>query len=146
MDEGIKNNLKIMKITICGSMSAAKKIMEVENRLKENGDEIILPESVELYAEGKLSARDDEPAHKIANDLIRDHYNKIVSSDAILVVNENKNGIENYVGGNTFLEIGFAYILRKPIYLLNPIPEVSYKDEIIAMQPIILNGDFNEIN
>lgn len=134
-----------MKITICGSMSAAKKIMEVENKLKEKGHEVILPESVDLYAEGKLSARDDEPQHKIDNDLIRDHYNKIVSADVVLVVNETKNGIENYIGGNSFLEMGFTHILKKPLYLLNPIPQISYKDEIIAMQPIILKGDLNKI-
>jgi len=53
--------------------------------------------------------------------------------------------VQNYIGGNTFLEMAFAHILDKPIYLQNPIPEILYKDEIIAMQPIILNGDLSRI-
>lgn len=29
---------------------------------------------------------------------------------------------------------------------LNPVPEIGYKDEIIAMQPIVINGDLSNIN
>ena len=42
--------------------------------------------------------------------------------------------------------MGKAYDKDIPIFLLNSIPEVPYKDEIIAMQPIILNGDFSMIS
>ncbi|KKT04140.1 MAG: hypothetical protein UV82_C0011G0068 [Candidatus Magasanikbacteria bacterium GW2011_GWD2_43_18] len=42
--------------------------------------------------------------------------------------------------------MGFAYILKKPLYLLNPIPDMPYyKTEIQAMKPIVLNGDFEKI-
>ena len=34
--------------------------------------------------------------------------------------------------------MGFAHVLNKKIYLLNNIPEMSYSDEIRAMQPIVL--------
>ncbi len=62
-----------------------------------------------------------------------------------LAVNIDKKGIKNYIGGNTFLEMGFAHVLDKKIFLLNEIPDISYKDEIKAMQPIILNGDLSKI-
>jgi hypothetical protein len=29
--------------------------------------------------------------------------------------------------------------------LLNPIPEMGYEDEIVAMKPVILNGDLDKI-
>jgi len=67
------------------------------------------------------------------------------NSDAVLVVNFDKKGIKGYVGGNSFLEMGFAHVLNKKIYLLNDIPDMGYKDEIEAMQPIILNGELNKI-
>ncbi|KKQ04336.1 MAG: hypothetical protein US15_C0059G0009, partial [Candidatus Moranbacteria bacterium GW2011_GWF1_36_4] len=67
---------------------------------------------------------------KIENDYIKYHYNKIVESDAVLVLNFDKNGVKNYVGGNTLMELGFAYVHNKKIFLLNPIPEMAYKDEI----------------
>lgn len=82
---------------------------------------------------------------KIENDYIKYHYNEIVNSDAVLVLNFDKNEIKNYIGGNTLIEMGNAYVLDKKIFLLNPIPEINYKDEIVAMQPIILNGDLEKI-
>lgn len=88
----------------------------------------------------------DASFRKIQYDVIRRYYEIIKNSDAIMVLNLDKNGIKNYIGGNTFLEIGFAYVLGKKIFLMNPIPEMGYKDEVMAMQPIILNGDLNKIN
>jgi predicted RNA-binding protein with PUA domain len=60
-------------------------------------------------------------------------------------VNIDKGGFSNYIGGNAFLEMGFAHILNKKIFLLNEIPEMIYTDEILAMQPIVLNGDLSKI-
>jgi len=60
-------------------------------------------------------------------------------------VNYDKRGIKNYIGGNSFLEMGFAHILQKKIFLLNGIPEIIYSDEIKAMQPTVLNGDLSKI-
>jgi predicted RNA-binding protein with PUA domain len=65
--------------------------------------------------------------------------------DAILILNLEKNGIKGYIGGNTFLEMGFAHVLNKKIFLLNPISEMGYEDEIVAMKPVILNGDLDKI-
>ena len=65
-------------------------------------------------------------------------------ADAVFVLNLDKNGIPNYIGGNTFLEIGFAYVLGQKIFLFNPIPDIPlYKTEIEAMKPIILNKDLS---
>ena len=74
-------------------------------------------------------------------------YDAIFNSDAILVLNFDKRDIKNYVGGNTLMEIGFAHVNDKKIFLLNPIPEdVSYVDEIKAMVDNILEDDLNKIN
>ena len=47
----------------------------------------------------------------------------------------------NYIGGNTFLEMGVAFYLNKPIYLLNIIPEIDYKEELLGMKPTIINNN-----
>jgi len=47
----------------------------------------------------------------------RRYYEIIKECDAILVLNLEKNKIKNYIGGNTFLEMGFAHVLNKKIYL-----------------------------
>jgi hypothetical protein len=67
-------------------------------------------------------------------------------ADAVLVLNINKNGVKNYIGGNTFLEMGFAHVLNQEIFLYNPIPEILYyKTEIIAMKTMIINQDLSLI-
>jgi hypothetical protein len=41
--------------------------------------------------------------------------------------------------------MGVAFYLNKPIYLLNPVPEISYKEEILAMFPMVVNDDLTKI-
>ncbi|MCK5612731.1 hypothetical protein KAR91_63245 [Candidatus Pacearchaeota archaeon] len=137
-----------MKITVCSSMSFAKEMIEIKSQLECVGHEIILPRNTESYADESLSeeSRRESAKNKINEDLIRAYFKKIEESDAVLIVNLPKNDIDHYVGGNTFLEIAFAHVLNKKVFLLNPIPEVSYSDELVAMQPIILNGDLSLIN
>ncbi len=43
------------------------------------------------------------------------------------------------------MEMGFAYGLDKKIFLLNPVPDMPYKEEILAMQPTVLNGDLTKL-
>ncbi len=75
--------------------------------------------------------------------MIRKYYEVIKKNDVILVVNIEKNGIKGYIGGNTFLEMGFAFILNKKIYCLYQLPDLPYSSEIVEMQPIILNGNLD---
>ncbi len=64
-----------------------------------------------------------------------------VQSPPVMVPDKDKNGIKNYIGANTLLEMGLAFHLNKKIFLLNPVPEISYKEEILGMKPIVLNGN-----
>ena len=82
---------------------------------------------------------------KIEHDFIRAHFKKVQDADAILVLNYDKKGIANYIGGNTFLEMGLAFWLGRKIFLLNPIPAMDYKTEMHAMQPVVLSGDLTII-
>ena len=40
------------------------------------------------------------------------------------------------------MEIGFAY---KKIFFYNDIPKMPYTDELIAMKPIVINGNLRKI-
>jgi hypothetical protein len=139
-----------MKITIVGSSVFAKQMVKYRDRLIKLGHNVNLHEHYIAQANGRMKdlvgrMQKEHASVKIEYDYIRYHYNEIVDSDAVLVLNFDKNGIKNYIGGNTFMEIGFAYVNNKKIFLLNPIPDISYKDEIEAVQPIILNSDLNLI-
>lgn len=137
-----------MKIAICGSMTSAVQMMDAEKILLLNNHEVILPRYTKEYAEKVLAEKTagESTKNKIEHDLIRDYFEKIKNADAILVVNVDKKGILNYIGGNSFLEMGFAHILNKTIFILNEVPKMIYTDEILAMQPIALNGDLFKIN
>ena len=77
--------------------------------------------------------------------VIKKRFDGIIWGDALLILNYDKNGIANYLGGNSLVEMAVAYYLNKPIYLFNPAPEISYKEEILGMFPIVLNGDLTKI-
>ena len=141
-----------MKITIIGSSAFRKEMVEYMEKLEEMGYEpIVHPHYVQSIREGRTDimdriAKGEHAQLKKENDYIMWYHDAIVGSDAVLVMNFEKREIANYVGGNTLMEIGFAYVNHKKIYLVNPIPtEVSYKDEIIAMDPVVINGDLSKI-
>jgi nucleoside 2-deoxyribosyltransferase len=136
-----------MKIVICGSMSSAIQMLEAEKELLQNNHEVVLPKHAKEYAEKILAEEtaQESTKNKIEHDLIRDYFEKIKNADAILVINVEKKGISNYIGGNSFLEMGFAHILNKTIFILNDIPDMIYTDEIRAMQPVVLNGNLYKI-
>ncbi len=136
-----------MKIVICGSMTFVKEMIEIEKKLIELGHEVILPKFSENYSklESENEIHNESVKNKIDYDLIRDYFEEIKKSDVILVINKTRKDIDNYIGGNTLIEMAFAHVLHKNVYLFNPIPKMSYTDEIIAIQPIILNGDLSKI-
>ena len=134
-----------MKILILGSMSFSPEMKEIGDELRERGHEIRLPEFIEDYLECQSREDMHERAieNKISHNLYETYHRLIENNDAILIVNKKKKGIEGYVGANSLIEMAFAKALNKRIYLLNPIPNMDYRDEILATQPTILNGDLS---
>lgn len=83
---------------------------------------------------------------KIDRDYHRYNFRNIKASDAVLVVNEPKYDQDNYIGGNTLMEMGQAYVLEKEIFILHGLPkDVSYLDEIRSLEPVCLHGDLSRI-
>jgi len=143
----VKIHQKNMKIIICGSITAALEILEIKARLESVGHEVEIPHGVkhEEYWKRTEIATSEKAGDKIKNDVIRAYYEKIKNHDAVLVVNVEKRGIKNYIGGNTFLEMGFAHVLNKKLFCLNPLPDLPYTAELEAMEPIILNGNLQKL-
>lgn len=136
-----------MKIIICGSITAAEEILKIKKQLEEGGHEVEIPEGVkniELRGRTEISV-DEKAKDKIKHDLIRSYFEKMKNYDVVLVVNPEKRGVAGHVGGNTLIEMAFGHVLGKKLYVLNSLPELSYTSEILAMQPIVINGDLNKI-
>ena len=136
-----------MKIAICASMVFVEKMVQVKGQLEEIGHTVFISQ----FAEGYLGKAENEKEKlavqdKNEHDAIRKFWEIIKQSDAILVLNYDRKGIKNYIGGNTLMEIGFAHVLNKQIFLMNPIPDIEYyRSEIEAVSPVIVEQDLNKI-
>lgn len=146
-----------MKITLCGSIACYPEMEQVRIRLENSGHEVKMPPHevsdengnmipvLEYYSRRKQASEDEAWIWERKAEAIQWHFEKVTWSEAILITNYDKNGIAGYIGGNTLMEMGIAFFLKKPIYLLNQIPEVSYKEEILGMKPTVLHGDLHAI-
>lgn len=134
-----------MTITICGSIKFFDDMVKIQKDLEARGHTVLMPvkaDGVDYWAEDNTS----RVQAKKTLELINEHFHKIEQSDAILVVNMTKKDIENYIGANTFLEIGFAHYRDKKIFLLNPVPDQPYIiDEIQTIDPIVIDGNIDNI-
>ncbi len=140
-----------MKITICGSVQFADKIIAIYNKLKELDHDPIVHEEMFGIADGTArelieGRKKDHSAIKRKYNFIKTWHKLIKAGDVVLICNFDKNGVKNYIGGNTLMEMGFAHVNDKKVFLLNQIPEeLPYVDEIKATVDFIIDGDLTKI-
>lgn len=133
-----------MKIFICASKHLYGYIENIKKDLEKRGYIVTVPNSYEEpLKEERMKKLGVEEHVNWKADMIRLQKEKVKANDAVLVLNMEKNGQKNYIGGATFLEIYMAFELGKKIYLYNPIPEGILKDELTGMNPVIINGNLD---
>jgi len=136
-----------MKVGVAGSMQFTERMMDLCERLEKLGHEAFMSKFAPYFVGKSDDEKERIKLHqKNKKDAIREFWKPMQDADALLVANFDKHGIENYIGGNAFLEMGFAHVLDQKIFLLNPIPRMPYYEtEIIAMQPVVIDGDLSKI-
>lgn len=136
-----------MRFVICGSMMFAREMLDIKKFLEDAGHSVMVPYNAEKFVSGEFAPETAVEAaqKKIAGNLVQEYFLEIKAADAVIIANYEKNGIKNYIGGNSFLEAGFAHVLDKKLYFVNDIPEMIYSDELKAFHPIILAEDLNKI-
>lgn len=136
-----------MKIGVVSSMQNSEKMIEVRNALEKLGHKAFASKFTPSMVGKSDEEKEEMKLHQKYNlDAIREFWMAMQGADALLVLNLEKNGEKNYIGGNTFLEMGFAHVLKQKIFLYNPIPENPYyRTEIIAMNPVVISGDLSLI-
>ena len=105
-----------MKIYVLGSNSFVKEMVAARDELCELGLDGWIHPDYEAHVKGEKLAfpvkTDGTPGEnaefKRAHNYIQQHYDHILESDAILIVNNEKKGVKNYIGGNCLMEIGMA--------------------------------------
>ncbi len=135
-------------ITICSSVSFYKNVAAVKTKLQNDGYTVIIPAVAQLMQDsGNFNVNDYKPWFADAKDyhkkaeLMHDHFDEVEKADAILVLNYQKHGVDNYIGGNVLMEMALAFHLKRPVFILNEIPkESTFLEEIEGLLPIILHG------
>ncbi|MBR5418975.1 nucleoside 2-deoxyribosyltransferase [Candidatus Saccharibacteria bacterium] len=135
-----------MKICICCSLSFSDEAFKIADELEKLGHEVLLPSGIINRSIEKPDFDAVAAKHDNGYDAMRGHFAKIRKADAILVCNFTKKGIENYIGANAFLEMGYAYSLKKPIYVLNRLPDQPFiNDELKAFDAVELASHLDAI-
>lgn len=136
-----------MKILIAGSMQLSEKMLALVEELKKLG----FDSACSKFAVDMVGKTDEEKEvlkmhQKFDLDAMSEFFEMMKDAGGLLVANYDKGGKKNYIGANTFLEMGVAYCFKQKIFLLNPIPDNPfYQSEIKAMRPIVISGDLTKI-
>lgn len=139
----------MITVSICSSANFYRQAADIQEQLTQAGLKALIPEVAEdMKRRGDYDVSYYKTWFGDANDyskkarFIRGHFAEIEKSDVVLVLNYEKHGVQNYIGGNVLMEMAIAFYLNKPIYILNEAPQDSpLLEEILGMQPTILGGD-----
>lgn len=139
-----------MKVMICGSMFFARDMLLAKEKLEKLGHEVFLPCDVDVHIEDPSlnNNLDKDERHLRENDVLRKCFKTLADSDAVLFINNEKNGVKGYLGNSCIMEIGIAYYLNKKIFLLHPLPSskvARWASEVSVMNIVVLNGRFEDL-
>lgn len=140
-------------ITLCASAAHYRHVIDVEKQLKQLGYRVKVPKTARVMARSGNFDVDqhktwyqNQADYKVKTQLMKHHIAKVIASDAILVVNDEKRAMPGYIGGNVLIEMALAFHYRKPIFILNAISDqLPIAEEVYGMNPMFLDGDLKII-
>jgi len=136
-----------MKIFLICSKQFYNKIPEIKDKLEKLGHLVSLPNCYDDPTTEDRYRKMSTKEHADWKATMLRHSSEVIGShDAVLVLNFEKNGIKNYIGGATFLEMYDAFRLGKKIFIYNGIPEGMLADEINGFSPVLINTDLTKIS
>ena len=135
-----------MKVFVACSKHFYCKILPIKEFLEAAGHEVVLPNSFEEpFAEERFKSMSAEEHIEWKSAMMRKHEVTLKGLDAMLVLNLEKKGIANYIGGATFMEVIKAWEYGMKIFFYNPLPNCSFTDELKGMAPMVINGDLEMV-
>lgn len=140
-------------IALVSSISFYKDVIAVKHKLESLGLNVIVPKlASQMEKSGDFNLQSYINTFYQGNFIkgkgkaIKDHFNEIASSDAILIINHTKHAVKGYIGPNVLMEMAVAFHLKLPIFIYNPTPKKSpFSDEISAMEPVVINKNLKKI-
>lgn len=116
-----------MKILISASMRHHDELVPVAETLRGLGYEVELPDN-------------NNPSYSKKQHIDK-HLGELTESDALLLGN-----VDGYIGASTFFEAGWAFALKKPIYVLEKFDKnSSFTEDLKAIGAIELCGDWDKL-
>ena len=134
--------MRFRRIVICGSMSNYHSLTKWKQRLIGSNVRAIVPREEPALS---LHASHDDILELKRQASLR-YFREIMRSETfgIMVINDEKRGIRNYIGANAFAEVSIAFTFRKKIYLLNDMYE-NYEEELEAWGAVALNRNLDRL-
>lgn len=129
-------------LVVCGSMQFYAQMKELKARLENIGIQIIIPANEDEVIQTLEGDDLDKFKRQVSNAYLRKIRDK--HTLALLIVNEEKRGIKNYIGANTLVEIGMAFSWGKKVFILNDFYE-PLRDELRAWECEALKGDLTNL-
>lgn len=131
-------------------MTFVKDMLKVKRQLEKLGHYAQIPHGTEPHLKDKTFVDNLEGNLKycVENNIMKRCFNQVAESDALLVLNHDKNGIKGYIGASMLMEMGVAYHLNKKIFLFKSVPhykDVRWAHEIAIMRPFVIGGDLSKI-
>lgn len=124
------------KVVVCGSMKVFDAMVRVGAMLERAGLDAVVPDQDGCASPAPVEKR-------VAS---RRHMRRIqeVDTSAVLIVNVDRSGADNYVGANAFAEAAVAFSHDRRIYLLHGMPR-NFADELAAWGAVCLDGDVSQL-
>jgi hypothetical protein len=124
-------------------------LIQIEKELIEKGYKTVIPFSAEVMKKNN----DFDPSHFKAaytyekrREIINRYFKLIAKGDAILVINDEKNGISGYIGANVLMEIALAEHYKRKVFILYPtVKTAPYNEELASLSVKFLDGDLGKM-
>ena len=132
-------------------MKFVKDMVKVKKQLDKLGHEARLPFGTNPHLKDKnfVDNLDKNLEYCLKNDVMRKNFQMVADSDAVLVINYKRNGLDGYIGISALLEMGVAHYLKKKIFLMQKPPHfhnARWAHEVAIMQPTVIYEDLSKIS
>lgn len=135
-----------MKIYISCSKDFFDEVDQIKVKLESLGHFVTPPNGWnDSKSEDLIQQLDERKYTAWKAEMLRKNKDFVKSNEAVLILNFDKNGVKNYIGGSTFLEAYNAFELGKKLFVYNTLPEGSLRDELMGFEPTVINGILGNI-
>lgn len=141
-------------IAICSSAQFYEHVNTIADELEQYGYKVVVPHNATIMRKtNDYKVENYKTWYENPEDFVRKkeymdaHFKEVENADAVLLVNDEKNGVKGYIGPNGLMEMALAYYLKKPIYILNDVTKDNKVfEEVFGMGCIILHGDLSKVS